>query len=306
MIGFIVLTGLIWWLSIHRPTSLPWIAPWDFAPVMFVTTWASVWFYARGIAISPAEDRPAWWQQILFLSGILITYFVLQTRFEYMAQHMFFLNRAQHIVMHHIGPMLIVLGWPWKTLLRGMPRALAASLTSRISIRFLAIARHPVLAPVIFVGLVALWLVPPVHFRAMINPTFYSVMNWSMVLDGIIFWSMVLDPRPKQAAGVSVFARAINTILIIPPQILIGAVVVFSRKDLYEFYHWCGRIYPGIDPLTDQTLGGLIIWIPSAMTSIMALLLVLNFARLNEQKITQTSSKLPMTGDKNVTINDET
>jgi hypothetical protein len=31
---------------------------------------------------------------------------VLQTRFEYWAQHMFFLNRIQHVVMHHFGQSL--------------------------------------------------------------------------------------------------------------------------------------------------------------------------------------------------------
>jgi len=282
--GTVLPLGLaLWWLSLHDPAALPFLAPWDFAPLMALGAVLSLWWYGRGLLRMMPCCHPPRWRQIAFVAGMLLTYFVLQTRFEYMAQHMFFLNRAQHIVMHHLGPMLIVLGWPWEVLHQGMPPRLARLLRSRPVHCFLAILRQPFLAATLFVGLVALWLIPPVHFRAMINPFFYSVMNWSMVLDGIIFWSMVLDPRSRALAGVSVLSRALSAVLIIPPQILIGAIIVFSRSDLYDFYHWCGRIYPGISPLTDQALGGLIIWIPSAMTSIMALLLVLNFARQNER-----------------------
>ncbi|MFK5997142.1 MAG: cytochrome c oxidase assembly protein [Rhodobacterales bacterium] len=279
---FVLSAGVIWWVSLHDPARLPFLAPWDFAPLMVLTASLSLWWYGRGLARMKPLCRPVMWRRVAFVAGILLTYFVVQTRFEYMAQHMFFINRAQHIVMHHLGPMLIVLGWPWETIQRGAPDWVARLLSSHRLARVLTILRQPVLGAVLFVGLIVLWLIPTVHFRAMIDPTLYAVMNWSMVLDGIVFWSMVLDPRPREDAGVSVFARALCTILIIPPQILLGALIVFSRRDLYEFYHWCGRIYPSIDPLTDQTLGGLIIWIPSAMASIMALLLVLNFARLNE------------------------
>lgn len=286
----------VWWLSINNPAALPFLAPWDFAPVMVLTTGMSLWWYWRGLMRMEKCCRPPRWRQLTFIGGLLVTYFVVQTRFEYMAQHMFFLNRAQHIIMHHLGPMLIVLGWPWAVLLRGMPHVAARLLTRAPVHRFLTIMRQPVLAATIFVGLIILWLIPAVHFRVMINPLFYSLMNWSMVLDGIIFWSMVLDPRPRAQAGISVFGRAITGILIIPPQILIGAIIVFSRRDLYDFYHWCGRIYPTIDPLTDQTLGGLIVWIPGAMTSIMALLLVLNFARQNDNHAERTRSPAPTHG----------
>jgi len=294
------LAAWVWWLSVNNPAALPFLAPWDFAPVMVLTTGMSLWWYWRGLMRVEKNSRPPVWRQLMFIGGVLVTYFVVQTRFDYMAQHMFFLNRAQHIVMHHLGPMLIVLGWPWATLLRGMPRVAARLLTRAPVHRFLTIMRQPVLAALIFVGLIMLWLIPTVHFRVMITPLYYSLMNWSMVLDGIIFWSMVLDPRPKEQAGIGVFGRAITAILIIPPQILIGAIIVFSRHDLYDFYHWCGRFYPTIDPLTDQTLGGLIVWIPSAMASIMALILVLNFARQNENTAERTRSTAPSDGEQGV------
>jgi len=142
--------------------------------------------------------------------------------------------------------------------------------------------RQPLIAAVLFVGLVAFWLVPAVHFRAMIDPSLYLVMNWSMVADGILFWAVVLDPRDREAAGISFGVRAAMAIGVMFPQILIGAIIAFSRIDLYGFYAWCGRIYPSIGPLDDQSFGGGIIWIPPAMMSVLSLLLVLNALRRAE------------------------
>ena len=56
------------------------------------------------------------------------------------------------------------------------------------------------------------------------------------------------------------------------PQILLGAFVTFTHADLYPIYAVCGRAFGGVSPQTDQYLGGLILWIPSSMMSVIAAL----------------------------------
>ncbi len=104
---------------------------------------------------------------------------MLLTHFEYIAQHMFFLNRVQHLVMHHLGPFLVALAWPGKPLLRGMPAPLRRLLQSRAVGRLMRVVQYPLVAGLLFVGLIYFWLIPAVHFRAMIDPTLYDVMNWT-------------------------------------------------------------------------------------------------------------------------------
>lgn len=271
--------ALLWWLCARYPDTLPVWAPWDFAPLQFLTFWLAGWWFARGVMISPPAERPPRWCTVCFVAGMLITYIVLLTRFEYLAEHMFFLNRLQHIVMHHLGPLLIVLGWPGAMIKRGMPGPICRVTEARWLTRSVHWIQQPVLAAVLFVGLIYLWLIPPVHFRAMIDPDLYALMNWSMVVDGILFWSLVLDPRPSPPARVSFLSRGGLAIAVMFPQILAGAVITFSGQDLYDFYHWCGRIYPAIGAARDQMFGGLIVWIPGAMMSVVAVVLVLNFLR---------------------------
>ena len=63
----------------------------------------------------------------------------------------------------------------------------------------------------------------------------------------------------------------------------VWALIAFADHDIYTFYDWCGRLYPSIGALDDQQYGGLIVWIPSAMMSVIALILVINFLRQAEE-----------------------
>ncbi len=271
------------WLVEAFPTAMPVWMPWEFSWLAWLGTTLSIWWYGRGIALMPAAERPHPCRRAAFLLGVFLIYTVLQTRFLYLAEHLFFLNRLQHVAMHHLGPFLVALGVAGAPLRRAMPRAAIRLIDSRPVQRVTAILQQPLLAAFLFVGLVALWLIPAVHFRAMIDQRLFWIMNWSMVLDGLLFWCLVLDPRPSPPARLRYGIRAALATGVIFPQILIGALIVFAPHDLYPYYTFCGRLYPSIDPMHDQFVGGFVIWVPPAMMSVLGLLLVLNHLRLHDE-----------------------
>jgi putative membrane protein len=275
---------VLWWLAGHHASILPFWAPWDFSFVEFLAGWLTVWWYVRGLALSAPVERPSPLRQLSFFAGVLIIYVVLETRFEYLAEHQFFFNRIQHVVMHHIGPFLLALAWPGTTLLRGMPAWARRLVEHPLATGTVYVLQQPVLAAVLFVGSFFFWLVPSIHFRAMIDPDLFALMNWTMVVEGILFWCLVLDPRPSPPARASFGMRAALAILVMFPQIIGGAFICFSPQDLYSFYDLCGRIYPELGAHYDQGVGGLIIWIPPAMMSVLALVLVLNMLRRYEER----------------------
>ncbi len=285
----------LWWVSEAHPATLPAWAPWDFSWKEFAATTAALWWFGRGLARSAPQERPAAWRQICFLAGLLALYVVLQTRFLYLSQHMFFLNRLQHLTMHHLGPFLIALGWPGATIRRGMPAPARRMIDHRMTRLALRVVQQPIIASVLFVGLIALWLIPPVHFRAMIDSHLYAVMNWSMVVDGILFWSLVLDPRPRPPARLGFGTRAVMLIGVMFPQILMGSVITFSDQVLYPYYDLCGRVYPTISATLDQHLGGIVVWIPAAMMSVIGFFVVLNNFRLHEEAEARRTGSRPAT-----------
>jgi putative membrane protein len=279
-----VVALLLFWLCRDHSALLPFWAPWDFSFVEFLCGWLALFWYLRGLSLTPAAERPGRARQIAFFTGVLIIYAVLETRYEYLAEHQFFFNRIQHVVMHHVGPFLLALAWPGDTLMRGMPAWCRRVVENRILAGIVYVLQQPALAVILFSGSFFFWLIPAVHFRAMIDPHLFALMNWTMVADGILFWCLVLDPRPKPPARASFGTRGALSMVVMFPQIIGGALITFLPTDLYSFYDLCGRIYPEMGAHYDQAIGGLITWIPPAMMSVLALVLVLNMLRRSEER----------------------
>ena len=103
-----------------------------------------------------------------------------------------------------------------------------------------------------------------------------------MIVDGLLFFFLILDPRPAPPASSSYPVRLLTVLLVEFPQILIGSRLTFTNANLYPSYDLCGRLFPSIDPVIDQHIGGIVIWIPAAMMSAIAFLLVMDNLRRHE------------------------
>ena len=269
------------------PAQLPYLFPFIFNAPVFLACWLTLLWYLRGMSRIAPSDRPGPVRRGFFLAGLAGIYFVLQTHFEYMAQHMFFLNRIQAVTLGMAAPFCIAIGWMPDVLRRGAPawlgRMCAAVATTRIA-RFFC---HLVPAMAVFLLTTDVWLIPSMHFAAMINPTLYAVMNLSCLAGGLLFWLVVLDPRPKPPARFSYLARGAAGFLVMFPQIAVSSYIALTSRDLYSFYTLCGRLFPNISPAYDQMLGGIIQWIPPGMMNTAALIIGLNALRLADQKAEQ-------------------
>jgi putative membrane protein len=280
----LVLGGLFWWLSCVYPAAMPGLLPVSFGWIAYLgLIWPTLW-YCRGLRWAPRDERPHWLRRSAFFAGIAVLYVVMLTRFDDLAQHMFLLNRIQQATLHHLGPFLLGLAWPGEMLSRGAPDWVLRCARTRWVQRIVRILLHPVVASVLFVGVLWLWLWPTVQFRMMLSAPLFAVMNLSLVLDGLLFWFLVLDPRPSPPAGHSYAVRLVTCVAVIFPQLFLGSWLIFGFTVLYPQYEWFGRVFPSIEPLLDQHLGGLVVWIPSSLMSSIAFMLIMNHVRLDEDR----------------------
>ena len=259
-------------------TLLDWLIPWEPSPLTLLAFAAVGALYLRGSRRSPLTAP--WPRQLAFWLGFAVLYVGLQSQLDYYAEHEFFIHRLQHLGQHHLGPFLIALAYPGVTLRRGLPlrwrtRGLNPLLRTAPVRRTLNVLLNPVVAGVLFVGLIYFWLWPAVHFDAMLDVRLYRVMNTSMAVDGLLFWWLILDPRPRPPARLAPGVRVLLALAVMPPQIALGAYISFTQRDLFPLYSLCGRAMGGISPATDQLLGGLVTWIPASMMSVIAALLAL-------------------------------
>ncbi|MEI9930855.1 MAG: cytochrome c oxidase assembly protein, partial [Rhizomicrobium sp.] len=226
----------MWSARSIRP-DLPFWMPWEFSwPVFLVTTLSLAWFF-RGRALIAPEDRPGALLTFCFVLGVVLDYAVLQTHVDFYAQHMFFVHRAAHFVLHHLAAFLIALGAAGPSVRAGMPDFMRPLLDSKPVRALCDFMQHPAVAPVLFVGLLYFWLIPAIHTRVMLDANLYDLMNWTMAINGIFFWWLVLDPRPKPPARLSSLMRALMILLIELPQMLLGAILSLSMTDVLSRLH---------------------------------------------------------------------
>jgi putative membrane protein len=269
------------------------LLPYDFSPLTIASYVLVLAFYGVALLRMPDSDRPGPVRIVTFVVGVMLCYGVMQTAFDYYSQYMFFVHRGQHLILHHLGPVLIALSNPLPVMRfwgRKIPRRTLPWLAPvRISYRVL---QNPVVAPVLFVGLIYFWLSPAIHFDAMLSRQLYWVMNWSMLLDGLLFWWLIFDPRSPHITNALGYGKRILLLaLVAVPQMLLGAWIVFSRGMVYDVYEVCGRAWP-LAPETDQLLGGLLTWIPPAMMSVLGILIILRRAMYEDGRYPKQAAAL--------------
>lgn len=253
-----------------------WMTPWEFSPTLVVAFIIGCTLFQRGTRV----HRVGRVRQALFWVGVILLYLSLHTRIDYYAERLFFAHRIQHLVLHHLGPLLVMAAYPGQVMRAGlsMPwrirlRDFRASRAGRVTI---AILTNRVFVPLLFVVLVLGFLIPVVQFYSMLDWRLYRLMNWSVVISGFMYWNLILDRRPHPPAAISPGARVISPVVTTVPQMVAGAIVTFTEYDLYPIFDLCGRAIPGMSAVTDQAIGGLTMWVVAGFIEMFGLLYALS------------------------------
>jgi putative membrane protein len=255
-------------------TWLSWLIPWEFSPTLVALFMISAALFVRGTRVRRVTKA----RQAFFWLGWAALYLSLHTMLDYYAERMFFMHRVQHLVLHHMGPLLVMAAYPGSVLRAGLPLSWRVKLKRIGDAWFgqvlIGLLTNPILVPSLFVLLVIIWLIPSVQFFSMLDWRLYRLMNWSVVITGFLYWNLILDRRPCPPAAMSPGGRVISPILTMAPQMVAGAVIAFTERDLYPLFDLCGRAI-AMTAQTDQMIGGLTMWIPAALTEVIGLIVAL-------------------------------
>jgi putative membrane protein len=279
-LALLVVSALVWGVCALWPAHVPFLGPYVFDPLLFCPLWAGLVWYGRGLA--RLAERPHWARVTSALLGWAAIYFVLQTHFEYWAEHLFALDRTQALVSGMAGPFLLSFGRLGPVLEAGAPDW--ARHVARAVAPVVAGLARPVPAALLMLGATDVWLIPTVQFDAMLNPWLYDLMLVSCFYAGLLFWLMVLDDRPNPPCRFSFIVRGATGFLVMFPQMPVSAYIALTSRDLYTVYAVCGRLFPLMSAQYDQLLGGIIQWIPAGALNTAALLVSLNALRHAEEK----------------------
>ncbi len=280
---------------------LEWLVPWEFSPTLVALFVASATLFLRGGRVHRVTGA----RKALFWTGWVLLYLSLHTRLDYYAERMFFIHRAQHLVLHHLGPLLLMGAYPGSAMRAGLPLAWRSALrrfnAGSIGRLLIAVLTQRYLIPVLFVFLVLVWLIPSVQFYSMLDWRLYRIMNWSVVASGFLYWNLILDRRPRPPAAMSPGGRVLSPIFTMAPQMVAGAYIALTARDLYPLFDLCGRAID-MPALMDQSIGGLTMWIPAALVEVAGLLIALgNLMRLSGKHRLPQRPRRPVPAGKKTT-----
>lgn len=269
------------------PGQDPWTA-WSFDPEIIVALLLAAAVYVAGLRRSPRDERrPRLWSHLAFFGGLLALFAALQSPIEPIADHVFIVHQVEHMLLRTVGPMLIMLAAPQAVLLRGLPggvrRRLVAPLVGSPFVQAIfSVLANPAVATALFVFASYFWMIPRYHDIAILDEPIHYLWHVTLLVSGLIFFWRLLDPRPYPH-GASLPTRLLMFWVAIMGNILLGAYLSFKQVVLYGAYNETGRMF-GLDPLTDETFGGLTMWVPgSMMLALAGLAVVHRWARQEER-----------------------
>ncbi len=261
---------------------------WHFTPDIVIPTLLVLAVYVAGIwRRRHARKTTAPWRHAVFIAGVLGIFLSLQSPIDPIAERLFWVHQIQHMLLRLLGPLLICLAWPPGTLIAGLPRTVRrtvlAPLLSNGPLRAVFhILGTPAVATAVFIGTLYVWEWPAFHNAAVLNDGLHYFMHVTMLASGLLFWARIFDARPAPQ-GIRYGFRLMMLWITVLSNILLGALTTLKPMALYTAYDVHGRLFD-MAAMADEQLGGVLIWIPSSMMGLFAVILVVHALGMHETK----------------------
>ena len=262
---------------------------WSFEPLVVISLILTAGLFVSGL-------RKVWqhsgvgkgirrWEALAFAGGWLALFVALVSPVHAWGRVLFSAHMTQHEILMLVAAPLLVLGRPLIAFMWALPLAwsrrigtVSKSASIQKSWRVLTI---PIVAWLIHAVALWSWHVPTLFEAVLHSEWIHTAQHLSFLLSALLFWWALIHGRQGWmgygAAALYVFTTSLHSGLL-------GALLTFSRSVWYPSYVGLTDSW-GLNPLEDQQLGGLIMWIPAGVLyAIAGLALVAGWLREAEAR----------------------
>lgn len=249
-------------------------AAWNTDPLLLLAIGTAVALSLRGWHRGGAWGRG--WRHPLGAAGLAALALALLSPLDALGSTLASAHMLQHIMLILVAAPLLVAGKVLATMTQGLPSSarrgahqVAWSSKAQAAVPTL---RQPGTAWALHVGALWLWHSAALYEAALGSHWLHGLEHVSFFATALLVWSVVLRPAPGPRAfpGVALlllFAMALQGVLL-------SALLTFSPTPWYKSYGEGARAW-GLDPLVDQQLAGVLMWVPGGLVYVgIALLLV--------------------------------
>jgi cytochrome c oxidase assembly factor CtaG len=213
-------------------------------------------------------------QAIAFLCGWLMLLTALVSPLDALGAALFSAHMVQHELLMIVAAPLLVSGRPLAVWLWALPagwRIQVGRATRWPPVRTLwRCLTAPLAAWLLHAAALWLWHAPSLFQAALMHPWIHTLQHTSFLASALLFWWSVLGRRagttPGATAMLSLFTTMVHTGAL-------GALLTLAPGLWYPLY-----IAPstalGFDPLQDQQMGGLVMWVPGGLAYVLVALAI--------------------------------
>ena len=221
-------------------------------------TWycAGLWRMSRhgGLAHVPRMEIAA------FLAGWLVLAIALLSPIATLSDYLFSVHMTQHELLMLVAAPLIAIGRPLAAMLFALPRRWRRHAGDAAGVGAVRFFTSPVI--VFAAHAVALWVwhLPALYEAAVMNEGVHIIQHICFTATAALFWWSLIRGRYGRlgygAALLYIFGTAVHSGGL-------GALLALSPVPWYPLY--VSRAAGLGDPLVDQQLGGMLMWVPSGV-----------------------------------------
>jgi cytochrome c oxidase assembly factor CtaG len=234
-------------------------------------TWKPDVFAGATLAASGLLYAIGWWRMyrrgaapprlelVSFLLGWLTLALALLSPIATMSEWLFSVHMTQHELLMLVAAPLLAIGRPLVPMLFALPERRRIALSTGTAGMALRLASSPF--PVFIIHALALWVwhIPFLYEAAVLDDRIHLLQHICFAGTATLFWWGMIRGRYGRsgygAAFLYIFATAVHSGGL-------GALLAFSNRAWYSIY--VQRAHGG-DAVTDQQLGGLIMWVPAGV-----------------------------------------
>jgi cytochrome c oxidase assembly factor CtaG len=237
---------------------------WNLDPILIVPLGLALLIYAVGwwrlSKRTTSQPRPA-----LFLSGWLVLTLAIVSPLHEAGERSFTMHMIEHELIMLVATLLLAASSAGGVLAWGLPRRLRLALGGSWKSPLQVIWRRltePVTATAVQGAVMWAWHAPILFDRALESTGWHIAQHLCFFASSLLFWWAMLHPRGR-ASGYGVSAACLFVTSLIGGAL--GALMSFSASPWYADYAAMGMTGIGLDPVDDQRLAGLIMWIPGGL-----------------------------------------
>ena len=245
---------------------------WPFEPAVLIGVAIAAMLYVVGGVGRSSKHRTGRWRAAAFWLGLLSILLALQSPIEMLARQLFWMHMVQHLLLMVVAAPLLAIASPWTRMWRALPlgwrRAVARPVFLNPSLASVRWSYHQLARPGVIWTLAAanlwLWHLPALYDLTLRNHLVHHVEHGLFLGLGLAFWAQVFDQHPFRSP-LNTLARASYVFFAMVQSWGLAAVLSFATGAFYAYALLPSRP-GGISALTDQQLGGGMMWVPGAVT----------------------------------------